>query len=561
MTETLLCLHNLVVSAAGRRLVDGVSLDLEAGRTLAIIGESGSGKSLTALSLLGLLPEELVIDPTTRIAVEGRPLAPRDERAWRALRGRRIAMVFQDPMACLNPFMRVGTQIDEALQRAGVASPAERRKRIEARLAEVELPDPAVLARRYPHQLSGGQQQRVMIAMALAGEPDILIADEPTSALDASVQADIVALLARLQAKRRLALLIITHDLAVAGTLGHTIAVMQHGRIVETGPVAEVIGRPRHPYTAHLVSAGSRFADVPAPTLPRHVVAAAEGVCIDYAARRLFGASFRAVHGASLSLQAGRTVGLLGESGSGKSTLAAALAGLRPLAGGNVRLLGHVIEPGGRPLPNALRRRCQMVFQNPYGALNPRLTLGRALAEPLALAGVPGAERATRIADGLTEVGLSADHAARYPHQLSGGQRQRACIARALLCDPEVLICDEVISALDMTVKVQILELLKRLQAERGFAMLFVGHDIEAVRWISDEVLVMHQGRIVESCRSEELDLVQVRDPYTRRLLSARLMSRPDEGSTVDARIGQLRSNGAAGTEAMPVFTSAAQSS
>ncbi|MBS7541644.1 dipeptide ABC transporter ATP-binding protein [Ancylobacter oerskovii] len=527
MTETLLRLHNLVVSAAGRRLVDGVSLDLEAGRTLAIIGESGSGKSLTALSLLGLLPEGLAVDPATRIGVEGRPLAPQDERGWRALRGRRIAMVFQDPMACLNPFMRVGAQIGETLQRCGIASGSERRARIEAGLAEVELPDPAALVRRYPHQLSGGQQQRVMIAMALAGEPDILIADEPTSALDASVQADIVALLARLQAKRRLALLIITHDLAVAAALSHSIAVMQHGRIVEAGPTAEVMDRPRHPYTARLVGAGRRLVDTPASTVPRHVVVAAEGVCIDYAARRLFGRPSRAVHGASLSLQAGRTVGLLGESGSGKSTFAAALAGLRPLAGGQIRLLGHVIEPGGKPLPKALRRRCQMVFQNPYGALNPRLAIGRTLAEPLELAGMPASMRATRIAAGLNEVGLDAGVADRYPHQLSGGQRQRACIARALLCDPEVLICDEVISALDMTVKVQILDLLKRLQGERGFAMLFVGHDIDAVRWISDEVLVMHRGRIVESCRSEELDLVQVRDPYTRRLLSARLMSRP----------------------------------
>jgi peptide/nickel transport system ATP-binding protein len=553
MTAPLLSLRNLVISVGGRRLVDGVSLDIEAGRTLAIIGESGSGKSLTALSLLGLLPDELVIDPATRLTVEGRPLAPRDERGWRALRGRRIAMVFQDPMACLNPFMRVGAQIDETLRHAGVAAKGERRARIEARLAEVELPDPAALARRYPHELSGGQQQRVMIAMALAGEPDILIADEPTSALDASVQAEIVALLARLQASRKLALLIITHDLAVAGALGHTIAVMQHGRIVEDGPAAQIIAQPRHPYTARLTSAGRLFADVAASPIPlRHVVATAENVSVDYAARRLFGTAFRAVHDVSLSLVAGRTLGLLGESGSGKSTLAATLAGLHAPSTGRIRLLGHVIKPGGKPLPNALRRRCQMVFQNPYGALNPRLTIGRALAEPLALAGVPAPAREERIANGLREVGLDAEHAARYPHQLSGGQRQRACIARALLCDPEVLICDEVISALDMTVKVQILDLLRRLQTERGFAMLFVGHDIEAVRWISDEVLVMHRGRVVESCRSEELDLVQVRDPYTRRLLSTRLMS-PLQRSVDDAPVERLQPDAVAGAETTAV--------
>ncbi|MDR6950768.1 peptide/nickel transport system ATP-binding protein [Ancylobacter sp. 3268] len=553
MTGPLLSLRNLIVSAGGRRLVDGVSLDIEAGRTLAIIGESGSGKSLTALSLLGLLPEELVVDPATRLTIEGRPLAPRDEHGWRALRGRRIAMVFQDPMACLNPFMRVAAQIDETLRRAGITSPSERRRRIEDGLAEVELPDPAALARRYPHQLSGGQQQRVMIAMALAGEPDLLIADEPTSALDACVQADIVALLARLQTSRRLALLIITHDLAVAAALGHTIAVMQHGRIVEDGPAAQIIAQPRHPYTARLVGSGRLFDAVTASPIPlRHVVATAENVSIDYTARRLFGSTFRAVQDASLFLVARRTVGLLGESGSGKSTLAAALAGLRTPSTGSIRLLGHVIGPGGKPLPNALRRRCQMVFQNPYGALNPRLTIGRALAEPLALAGVPAPARAGRITRGLREVGLDAEHAARYPHQLSGGQRQRACIARALLCDPEVLICDEVISALDMTVKVQILELLKRLQGERGFAMLFVGHDLDAVRWISDEVLVMHRGRIVENCGPEDLNLAQVRDPYTRRLLSARLIS-PLERLWQEARVERPQSSEVAGAETTPV--------
>ncbi len=556
MTAPLLSLRHLVVSAAGRRLVDGVSLDLEAGRTLAIIGESGSGKSLTGLALLGLLPEGLTIDPATRITFEGRALAPRDESRWRPLRGRRIAMVFQDPMACLNPFMRVDEQIDEALLRAGITSRTERRRRIAARLAEVELPDPPVLARRYPHQLSGGQQQRVMIAMALAGEPDVLIADEPTSALDANVQADIVALLGRLQESRQLALLIITHDLGVAGALGHSLAVMQHGRIVETGPTREVMARPRDPYTARLVGARRRLIEMPAERpaserTTRPVVVAAEGVCVDYPMPGLFGGSLRAVHDVSLSLAAGRTLGVLGESGSGKSTLAAALAGLHAPSAGRIRLLGHGVGAGERPLPAGTRRRCQMVFQNPHGALNPRLTLGRALAEPLALAGVPVAEQMSRSAAVLHEVGLEADHAARYPHQLSGGQRQRACIARALLCNPEVLICDEVISALDMTVKVQILELLKRLQAERDFAMLFVGHDIEAVRWISDEVLVLHRGRLVERCRPEDLDLARVSDPYTRRLLSARLLPQPGL-SPVGVGGGDAPNH--AGTDSLPVF-------
>ncbi|QIB33637.1 dipeptide ABC transporter ATP-binding protein [Ancylobacter pratisalsi] len=534
MNAPLLSVHNLTISTRGRRLVNGVSLELEAGRTLAVIGESGSGKSLTALTLLGLLPEGLDIDPATRLAFAGHALAPRDERGWRPLRGRRIAMVFQDPMACLNPFMRIDQQIDEALRRAGVTGRAARARTVVERLAEVELPDPAALARRYPHQLSGGQQQRAMIAMALAGEPDMLIADEPTSALDASVQADIVALLARLQQRRALAMLIITHDLSVAGALAHEIVVMQRGRIVERGAAERVLTRPSDVYTMRLVGARHRLdgADASPPdaakttkdATPVEALVQAEGVCIDYPARRLFDRPFRAVHDAALRLTPGRTVGLLGESGSGKSTLAAALAGLRPLAQGRVRVLGHDLTSGGPGLPQALRRQCQMVFQNPYGALNPRLTIGRALGEPLGLAGLAAREHPARIAAALDEVGLEREHMARFPHQLSGGQRQRACIARALLCEPRVLICDEVISALDMSVKVQILELLRRLQTERGFAMLFVGHDIEAVRWISDEVLVMNRGRIVERCDAAMLDGTHVRDPYTRRLLASRLL-------------------------------------
>jgi peptide/nickel transport system ATP-binding protein len=524
MSAPVLALRNLVIANGARRLVDGVSLTLERGRTLGIIGESGSGKSLTALAIIDLLPEGLAIDPASTIEIDGVALPRRDERAMRALRGSKVAIVFQDPMACLNPFMRIGAQIDEVLAKLGQAR-SLRVRRIEDLLREVDLPDPAALARRYPHELSGGQQQRVMIAMALAGEPDLLIADEPTSALDASVQAEIVALLAAVQRRRQLAMLIITHDLTVAGALAHDLAVMQRGQIVETGPAAAILDAPKHPYTARLVAARSTLLiaasnvrdNAPAPLVE------VEGATIDYAGRGLFARPFRAVHDASFRLPPSRTLGIIGESGSGKSTLAMAVAGLRPLAQGSIRLLGQELTSSSRTVPRALRRRCQVVFQNPYGALNPRLAVARALAEPLDLAGVPAREHDGRIAVALQDVGLEAEHGARYPHQLSGGQRQRVCIARALICEPDVLICDEVVSALDMTVQVQILQLLRRLQAERGFAMLFIGHDIEVVRWIADDVLIMNKGRVVDSCPANELTATPARDAYTQHLLSARL--------------------------------------
>jgi peptide/nickel transport system ATP-binding protein len=518
-------IRDLVLRQGERRLVDGLSLTLAHGRTLGLIGESGSGKSLTALAVMNLLPQGIVMDASSRIHIDGAALPTGNPRAMRELCGRKVAIVFQDPMACLNPFMRVGSQIDEVLAKGGGLPLLERSDRVRELLSEVNLPDPAVLAGRYPHELSGGQQQRVMLAMALAGEPDILIADEPTSALDASVQAEIVALLAALQRKRQMAMLIITHDLAVAEILAHDIAVMRRGQIVETAATAKILRAPEHPYTARLVAARRSLLgpDQVVAVASTDTLVQASNVAVDYPARGIFGRPFRAVQEASFTLSRGRTLGILGESGSGKSTLAAAIAGLRPLADGRVNLLGHVLSPETPALPQALRRRCQVIFQNPYGSLNPRLSIARALAEPLILAGVAARERAGRIAAALADVGLDAEHAARFPHQLSGGQRQRVCIARALLCEPDVLVCDEVVSALDMTVQVQVLELLQSLQAKRGFGMLFIGHDIDVVRWISDDILVMEKGRVVDQCAADELEATELRHPYTRRLLAARL--------------------------------------
>ncbi|MGX1307315.1 peptide/nickel transport system ATP-binding protein [Amorphus suaedae] len=521
MTGTpLLDVRNLRVATADTAILNGVSFPLEAGRTLALIGESGSGKSMTALAILGLLPRGVNYGPDARILFEGAPLPLGDESGMRALRGRRIGVVFQDPMACLNPFMRVGHQIDEALVRAGMRDAAMRRRRVADLLEEVELRAPAIIT-RYPHEISGGQQQRVMIAMALAGEPDLLIADEPTSALDATIAVEIIALLATLQERRRMAMLFITHDLSVAGALAHKVAVMHRGNLVEIGAADEVLSRPHHPYTKELVAARDTLHGSAAPVSMRGAacLAATVGLSVDYPGRGLFGRSTRAVHDVQVALHEGRTLGILGQSGSGKSTLAAALCGLRPPATGSIRLLDRTLTPDAPHLPRALRRPIQFVFQNPHGALNPRLTVRRLLGEPLVLAGLAD-QAAARIEAALEEVGLEPSLASRYPHQLSGGQRQRVCIARALLCEPRILVCDEVVSALDMTVQVQILALLRRLQAERGFAMAFIGHDIEVVRWISDEIVVMHDGHMVD--RFEVADLGStVRHEQTRRLLSS----------------------------------------
>ena len=520
MTVPILDVRSLSVSAPAGAILRNVGFTLERGRTLALVGESGSGKSMTALSVMGLLPSGLALAAESSIRFAGASLPLCDEQRMRMLRGSRMAIVFQDPMACLNPFMKIGAQIDETLRRLAVSSRRERRERTNGLLAEVGLPDPSMIADRYPHELSGGQQQRVMIAMAIAGEPELLIADEPTSALDASIADGIVRLLAGLQARRGTAMLFITHDLAVASSLAHDIAVMQQGEIVEVGAAAALMAAPRHPYAARLIGARRALGAprVAASAAGAENIVLCERACVDHPPRRLFGRPFRAVHDASLTLEAGRTLGILGESGSGKSTLGAAVAGLLGIADGRMTVLGQARTQKPDILRGEERRQCQLIFQNPYGALNPRLTVFRLMAEPLTLMRVPSAEIEERIAAALTEVGLERRHIGRYPYQLSGGQRQRVCIARALLCRPRLLVCDEVVSALDMTVQVQILDLLKRLQDAHGFGMLFIGHDIEIVRWISDSIIVMHQGRIVDRFARGDME-APARHAYTKRLL------------------------------------------
>lgn len=518
----ILDIADLDILIAGRRVVRDLSLTIAPGETVALIGESGSGKSMTASAIMGLLPPGARIGDQARLRFDGELLRPGDDAAMRPLRGRAMAMVFQDPMSCLNPFMSVAGQIDEALLRLGTTSTRQRRVRLLELLSQVELPDPEAIARRYPHELSGGQQQRIMLAMALAAEPRLLIADEPTSALDATVQAEILALLRNLQRKRSNALLFITHDLAAAAELAHRIVVMKAGRAVERGPTATILNAPSEEYTRKLVSTRRILATPPqtlAVTPAAEPVLCIEGLVHNYPARRLFGQPFRALHGVSLAIAPGETLGILGESGSGKSTLARLAIGLDRPASGEISLFGAPIAGLAR-LDRSLRRRCQIIFQNAYGALNPRLTIEAAMREPLELLGLSGSGDRERIEAALGDVALGREHLGRYPHQLSGGQRQRVCIARALLSEPELLICDEIVSALDATVQMQVIAMLKALQARRGFAMMFVGHDIEIVRWVSDRIAVMHRGRIVEQGPAAAI-VEAPQEPYTQRLIAA----------------------------------------
>ncbi|HWP19452.1 MAG TPA: dipeptide ABC transporter ATP-binding protein [Burkholderiaceae bacterium] len=554
-TEPLLSIEDLRVAfRLGERghvrrvvAVDGVSLAVPAERTVALVGESGSGKSVTAMSILRLLPDNA--EPAGRIRVEGEDLLQAPLGRLRQLRGRHIACVFQDPMASLNPVFTVGDQISEPLRLHLGLSRREALARAEHLLDEVGLPEPRRRLASYPHQLSGGQQQRVMIAMALACEPRLLIADEPTTALDVTVQRQILELLARLQERHRMAMLFISHDLGVVAEVAHEIVVMRHGRVRERGPAGQVLRSPRDAYTQALLACRPRLdlrvhrlpaIDAPARAgePPRRATDADAPVVLDVQAlarshwirRGWRREEFHAVRGASFQLRAGHTLGIVGESGSGKTTLGLTLLGLQPASGGRTR--GRALYRGGgaeldlaRLAPSewrAMRRHLQIVFQNPYASLNPRFTVGQALVEPMRIHGLgrDEREREERARALLAKVGLDAGALAKYPHEFSGGQRQRIAIARCLALEPRVLVLDEAVSALDVSVQAQVLNLLKDLQEELGLAYLFIGHDLAVVRFMADELLVMKDGEVVEQGPTEQV-LAAPREGYTRRLLDA----------------------------------------
>jgi peptide/nickel transport system ATP-binding protein len=509
---SLLDVAGLSIRFGDTEVVKNLDISLERGERFGIIGESGSGKTLTAMAVTGLLPETARVTGT--IAFDGAPL-PQDERTMARLRGKRIGMVFQEPMTALNPLMRVGDQIDEALRiNPGMHS-------VVALLAEVGL-EPQH-GQRYPHQLSGGQRQRVMIAMALASEPDLLIADEPTSALDLITQRRVLDLIAEVCAHRNMALLFISHDLKAVAALCTRVAVMHRGALVEAGDTAAVLGNPTQPYTQKLVSASKL--DVPAyAARSGEPLLQVTGLSRDYRQGGVLWWSeppLQAVNDVSFSVASGECLALVGPSGCGKTTLARIIVGLDRATSGQITLHGQTYH--GSDLPAALRRDLSLVFQDPFGSFNPRLSIGRSLAEPLRLVdGLDGQGIRSRIVEAIEAVGMKAEMLDRYPHEFSGGQRQRLAIARALVTRPRMVVLDEPVSALDMSVRGEVLALLSQLRDSHGLTYLLISHDLDMVRAMADRVMVMEAGKIVEEGTPAQI-FANPQHRLTRDLMAARL--------------------------------------
>jgi microcin C transport system ATP-binding protein len=504
--------------------VRGVSFEIERGEAVALVGESGSGKTVTALSVVQLLPYPPARHPSGSIRFRTRELVNAPESALQEVRGNRIAMIFQEPMTSLNPLHTVEKQINEVLfVHKGLSRAAARTRTIEL-LRLVGLPEAERRLDAYPHQLSGGQRQRVMIAMALGNEPDLLIADEPTTALDVTIQAQILRLLRDLQRKLGMALLLITHDLGIVRKFADRVCVMNDGEIVEKGPVAEVYERPQHPYTRRLLAAEPKGRPERPPGSPP-VVLHARNVKVWFPIksgvfRRTTG-HVKAVDGVSITVRQGRTLGVVGESGSGKTTLG--LAVLRLIsAQGAIEFAGRDIEGLSAKALRPLRREMQIVFQDPYGSLSPRLSVAQIVEEGLKVHEIGGTppERRKLIEQALVEVGLDPEHADRYPHEFSGGQRQRIALARAMVLRPKLVVLDEPTSALDMSVQAQIVDLLRELQLRHDLAYVFISHDLKVIRALSDDVIVMKDGRVVEEGPAAAV-LDRPRQPYTRALMAA----------------------------------------
>ncbi|MBV8036088.1 ABC transporter ATP-binding protein [Roseateles sp.] len=526
--------------------VKGVSFDVPENSTVALVGESGSGKSVTAMSVLNLLPSNA--ERQGRILFQGRDLLQTGLRELQAIRGKDIACVFQDPMSSLNPVFDVATQICEPLMKHMGMSRRQALVRAEELLHEVGIPEPKRRLSAYPHEMSGGQQQRVMIAVALACAPKLLIADEPTTALDVTIQRQVMELMARLKESHKMSLLFISHDLGVVGEISDQVVVMRHGQVRENAPVARIFNAPQDAYTKALLACRPSLTENPARlmVIDDHIAGRAAAneaqaksadapVVLEVKGLRksfwlkqgLFGKrEFKAVKDVSFQLRKGHTLGVVGESGSGKTTMGLALLRLHEQTSGT--LSGQVLFEGRDLLTmggadwQQMRRRIQVVFQNPYASLNPRFTIAQTLREPMEIHGIgrDDAEREARAVALLHKVGLDESAMAKYPHEFSGGQRQRIAIARCLTLQPEVLVLDEAVSALDVSVQAQVLNLLKDLQDEFGLSYIFISHDLAVVKFISDEVLVMQNGDVVEQAATAEL-IKAPRQDYTRRLLGA----------------------------------------
>jgi peptide/nickel transport system ATP-binding protein len=537
----VLAVENLSIDARTpeglRPVLEGVSFSLAPGETLCLAGESGSGKSLTALAIMRLLSASLR-QRRGRVALAGRDLTNVSDRAYRALRGGEIAMIFQEPMTSLNPIMTIGAQMTEAIRAHGAAEVGSAEARARVMLDAVHISDPARRMTQYPYQLSGGMRQRVMIGMALSCRPKVLIADEPTTALDVTVQAQILALMRQLRKDFDTSILLITHDMGVVAEMADRVALLKAGTIVEQGPALDIFQRPQHEYTRQLLAAVPRLGNragtdgppriTPVKADPARQSAGpalfVKNLSVSYAgALGWFGrvkTQAPVVRDVSFSIQPGQTLGLVGESGSGKSTTGKAVLGLIPFVG-EVVIDGVNIDGLSPRAMKPVRAKAQMIFQDPYASLDPRMSIGAAIAEPMVIHGIGDkSDRLDRVAELLRRVHLSPDHASRFPHEFSGGQRQRICIARALAMKPRIIVADESVSALDVSVRARVLDLMLELQEEMGLSYLFISHDMAVIERMSHDVAVMRAGEIVEQ-GSRRAVFEKPAHGYTRALMAA----------------------------------------
>ncbi|CDX23039.1 putative fused oligopeptide transporter subunits of ABC superfamily: ATP-binding components [Mesorhizobium sp. ORS 3324] len=528
MSEPLLSVRDLSVAFAQggtqSSAVDHISFDIAKGETLALVGESGSGKSVSALSVLKLLPYPAASHPSGKILFHGADLLGANEKTLRGVRGNKITMIFQEPMTSLNPLHTIEQQIVEVLKLHQGLGDRQARARVLELLTEVGIRDPQKRLDAYPHQLSGGQRQRVMIAMALANEPELLIADEPTTALDVTVQAQILELLAKLKSRKGMSMLFITHDLGIVRKIADRVCVMTKGRIVETGPTKEIFANPQHAYTKHLLAAEPK-GKPPAANAAAKAVMTGKEIKVWFPIKRGF---FRrtvdhvkAVDGIDVTVREGQTLGVVGESGSGKTTLGLALARMISSTGA-ISFNGQDINQLSFSAMRPLRRELQIVFQDPFGSLSPRMSIAEIIEEGLKIhePKLSPDQRDDKVVDVLKEVGLDPETRHRYPHEFSGGQRQRVAIARAMVLNPRFVMLDEPTSALDMSVQAQVVDLLRDLQARHNLAYLFISHDLKVIRALANDVVVMRNGQIVEAGPSEQI-FSNPQTDYTRALISA----------------------------------------
>ncbi|TGS86276.1 ABC transporter ATP-binding protein [Mesorhizobium sp. M3A.F.Ca.ET.174.01.1.1] len=528
MSEPLLSVRDLSVAFAQGGMqsvaVDHTSFDIAKGETLALVGESGSGKSVSALSVLKLLPYPTASHPSGRVLFHGADLLSANEKALRGVRGNKITMIFQEPMTSLNPLHTIEQQIVEVLKLHQGLGDRQARARVLELLTEVGIRDPQKRLDAYPHQLSGGQRQRVMIAMALANEPELLIADEPTTALDVTVQAQILELLAGLKSRKGMSMLFITHDLGIVRKVADRVCVMTKGKIVETGPTKDIFANPQHAYTKHLLAAEPK-GKPPAANANAKAVITGTDIKVWFPIKRGF---FRrtvdhvkAVDGIDVTVRAGQTLGVVGESGSGKTTLGLALARMISSTG-TINFNGRDINELSFSAMRPLRSEMQIVFQDPFGSLSPRMSISEIIEEGLKIhaSKLTPDERDDKVVEVLKEVGLDPETRHRYPHEFSGGQRQRVAIARAMVLNPRFVMLDEPTSALDMSVQAQVVDLLRNLQAKHDLAYLFISHDLKVIRALANDVIVMRNGQIVEAGPAEQI-FGSPQTDYTRALISA----------------------------------------